>query len=283
MSKLFLKDAVFDDKISVVFPTRNRPENIKRVVKSLREMSSVPPEVIVYIDTDDKGSLPVAQELGIISIQGQRKTLAECYNDCAYLASSNLIMYAADDLVFRTKDWDLQVRQEFERYGDKIIVVHGDDQSHGGNMHATHGILHRRWIETVGYFLPPYFGAWVDNWVTAVANALGRRIFVPFINEHMHFTHGKADMDATYEESRPRQNADVEKYKGLGDKRLEDIQKLWNVMENKSLPTPLQEIIHTVQERKKQALACCPSCQAVCVVVTNGRNQCNQCGRQFNP
>jgi len=283
MSNLFHKEVAFTDRLSIVFPTRNRPNNIRRLYQSLIDTCTVLPEVVLYIDDDDKVSMPVAKELGIAAIQGPRRMLAECYNEIAYTTSSDLIMYAADDLVFRTKNWDSAVRQVFNRQEDRILVVHGDDKSHGHTEHATHGILHRRWVETVGYFLPPYFGAWVDNWITAVANALGRRVYVPFVNEHMHYTSQKAPLDATYEESRPRQSADTEKYKNLKNKRLEDIQKLWDVMSDKTTLTPIQDIVHAVQERKAPALACCPSCQAVCVVVTNGRNQCNQCGRQFNP
>jgi hypothetical protein len=135
-------------------------------------------------------------------------------------------MYAGDDLVFRTEGWDKLVSEEFSKWTDRLILVHGDDRAHGGTHCATHGILHRRWIETVGYFMPPEFGAWGDNWITIMANDLKRNIYVPFINEHMHFTVGKAEYDDTYAEAVPRQHKDNLLYAELIQKRLQDTEKL---------------------------------------------------------
>ena len=42
----------------------------------------------------------------------------------------------------------------------------------------THGFLHRNWVETVGYFVPPYFSSdFNDTWLNEVADMIGRKIY----------------------------------------------------------------------------------------------------------
>lgn len=252
---------------------------MRRLLSSLRAVSTVVPEVIIYVDDDDLSSHGLAKEQGIKCCRGPRHLLSRCYNEAAALATNDIIMYAGDDLVFRTQDWDGMVVRQFEKSRDKIICVHGDDQSHGGTLHATHGILHRRWINTVGYFVPPYFAGWFDNWITDMANALNRRICLPFINEHMHYTHGKATMDDTYKEAVPSQASDTQKFKELAPKRKADVQKL-----AKKLDTP----ISSDEIEKKMSLPVsvepsydgptCPSCKSSLLQPTQGRVRCGQCG-----
>jgi glycosyltransferase involved in cell wall biosynthesis len=221
-----------NDMISIIFPTRNRPQNLLSLFRSLKDTSDVMPEIIVYIDDDDSVSVNVASELAIKYVQGPRNLLSQSYNKAAELATSNMLMYAADDLLFRTPSWDSLVITAFDESKDKILLVHGDDMHDGGTRCATHGILHRRWIETLGYFLPPYFGAWADDWITRIGNALNRRVCLPFINEHMNYRIGKSAYDSTYKEAELKQSGDNVLYKKLAPKIAVDIEKLRLVMHN---------------------------------------------------
>lgn len=216
--------------ISIIFPTRKRPQNLYRFAQSLADTCGTMPEVIVYIDADDQESFRTSNAIGFKCVQGPRQKLSACYNAAAALATSSLLMYAGDDIVFRTKNWDIMVQQEFDKR--QMIVVHGDDMSHGGKLHATHGILHKKWIETVGYFAPPHFGPWFDRWITAIANDLNARVYVPFVNEHLHYTNAKADYDPTYSEARHGQEQDSLIYDSLTPQRLADTAKLRAYMEN---------------------------------------------------
>ena len=203
--------------LSIIFPTRNRPENLVRFHKSLVDTCNTMPEVVVYVDDDDKVSIPVADKLGFKYSQGPRHALSQCYNEASALATGDLLMYGGDDLVFRTPNWDVIVADEFAQR--KIILVHGDDQCHGTTRAATHGILHRKWVEATGYFVPPYFESWFDMWLTDIANELNVRVCLPFINEHMHFTVCKAEYDKTYSDAKYKQYEDKRIYPTLTSQR----------------------------------------------------------------
>lgn len=218
-----------NNRISLVFATRNRPENLRRFYQSVKNTAHELPEICVYIDNDDLVSVAVAKELGFKYVQGSRLPLAQCYNAAANLATGNILMFAGDDLIFRKKGWDSMVRSEFNRYSDKIIFVYGHD-GHQGERLGTHGFLHRRWIQAVGYFVPPYYCKdYFDQWITEVADALGRKVYLPVIlAEHMHHIWGKAPMDSTYSESLAKPHYDVDglSYEDRAPQRTLDVKKL---------------------------------------------------------
>jgi len=252
--------------IAICFPTRNRPQNLQRLYKSLQDTSKIMPQVCIYVDDDDEKSIPVAKELGIIYLQGPRQTyLGKSWNMAADLATADIICAGGDDLVFRTKDWDVMVEEEFAKWSDRIVQVHGDDKCHGGSRAGTHGFLHQNWIRAIGYMYPPYFETWPDNWVTAVANNIQRRVFIPIITEHIHPTTHGIPMDDTYSEARPKQHADRRRFEELKDKRQADCDKL-RVLINFN---PVFD--GTV----------CPVCFSTCIVPVSGQLRCNQCGTQF--
>jgi glycosyltransferase involved in cell wall biosynthesis len=215
-------------KISVLCPTRNRPENVKRLLASIAETSTVQPEVVFYVDNDDN-SFPGALEYADAKVmRGERLTLSDCWNKLAAIASGEILMQAGDDIVFKTKGWDDQVRRAFAAFPDRLIFVHGDDKAYGSAF-GTHGFLHRAWMDAVGYFCPPYFSAdCADTWLNEVANQINRRVPLNFVTEHLHPYRNQAGWDKTYEEAQQRRKNDkpLELYAQLAPERKAEAEKL---------------------------------------------------------
>lgn len=216
--------------ISVLVPTRNRPDGVRRLLDSAYATAKTDVEFVFYVDDDDDSSTAIMGEYDDVSITiGPRIVLSEMWNACATLARHDVMMHCGDDIVFRTDGWDERVLDEFDQYGDKIIFVHGRDGYQDGRV-GTHGFLHRNWIDAVGYFVPPYFSSdYNDLWLTEVADALHRRRYVPTIyTEHMHPVIGKGTWDQTHQERLKRhQQDDVAKiYRDTAPQRAEDVRKL---------------------------------------------------------
>jgi hypothetical protein len=155
------------------------------------------------------------------------------WNECYARANGNILMHCGDDIVFRTPSWDTIVRETFAQSTDKILLVHGDDMTPNTDALATHGFLHRRWVETVGYFVPPLFSSdWNDVWLTEVADMIGRRVKIPIVTEHMHYSFGKAERDANTNEREERGLRDkvVELFESTKADRIRDAAKLREVM-----------------------------------------------------
>lgn len=224
--------------ISILIPSRGRPESFIRTVETAKQLSVHPRsvEVIAYLDEDDAHNyaeddhwlFPDARY-----IVGPQRLLSECWNECYAQARGEILMHCGDDIVFRTPSWDAEVRRVFAASEDKILLVHGDDCSPNTDALATHGFLHRRWIETLGYFVPPLFSSdWNDVWLTEVADMIGRRVKIPIVTEHMHYAFGKSDYDTTYREREERGVRDgvVELFKETATSRKQDAKKLRKVM-----------------------------------------------------
>jgi hypothetical protein len=163
-------------------------------------------ELILCLDEDDTDSIKLYYD-SLVSYNtriliGPRPTiLGETTNRCFKESSGEICMLCTDDVIFHTQNWDDLVVQEFLKYPDRIVLVHGEDGIQHGKT-ATLPFLHRNWIKTIGRYLPTYFiNQSGDRWLTNVADKIGRRVYLPnlFI-EHLHPVHGTMPMDATYQE-----------------------------------------------------------------------------------
>lgn len=228
-------------KISILVPTRGRPENCERLLKSIKETAEEFPEIVFYKDDDDETPVGIIDKLPIPLIKvvrGPRITLSQCWNECAKVATGDILMMGSDDIEFQTKNWDVIAKNAFRGVPDKIIFAHGDD-GHWGKQFGTHGMVHRKWMETVGYFVPPYFSSdWCDTWLNEVANALVRRVYLPMKTEHHHPLFGKAKWDKTHLERLERHKADKvdELYASKAAERQTDVEKLRAVIEAAKTP-----------------------------------------------
>lgn len=234
--------------ISVLLPSRGRPDGYRRVVETCFATATYPRqiEVCVYLDEDDpaiddyrfwkrtKKDRWVGAPGKIGLMEGPRILLSETWNQLTEVADGEILMHCGDDVTFNTPGWDQRVREEFDKLPDKIGLVFADDLSTNFPDLATHGFLHRRWVEAVGYFLPPLFSSdWNDVWISEVAKQVKRLVPMPdVVIEHHHYTFGKAERDKTHAEREERGARDgvVDLYKRTQKDRENDAAKLKAVM-----------------------------------------------------
>ncbi len=221
-------------KISVLVPTRGRPDSMSRLWASIVGTVSSPGTVdlVFYVDSDDTASLDRVTEIGsplVRAIVGPRISLSEAWNVLARESVGEVCMQCGDDVLFRTPNWDRLVVNAFEACRDKILFVYGRDGIQNEKM-GTLGFLHRNWIQTVGYFLPPYFYSdCTDLWLTDVAKRAGRAKYIgEMFIEHLHPAAGKAALDQTHQERLVKLKAEnaLKIYSALKFKRKDDTKKL---------------------------------------------------------
>lgn len=186
--------------ISVLCPTRQRPDSVKRLLDSIA-MTAATTKVEVVFRTDDDSPLDMnlAQSSRITEVRGPRITLSQMWNEAYAASRGEIVMQCGDDIVFRTHGWDERVRQEFAAVPDHIALVYGNDLLQGANL-ATHGFVHHTWVDTLGYFTPPYFSCdYGDAWLHDIAARVGRLRYMPdVVTEHMHPNVGKAAWDQNH-------------------------------------------------------------------------------------
>lgn len=202
--------------ISLLLPTRQRPDNLKRLVDSINETASNPSdiELVTYIDDDDWLYEALDLEIAWGRAGGPRTdsdglvNLSAMWNRCYDACHGDIIMHCGDDIVFRTRGWDDIVRNAFDAVPDKILFTYGWDGIQPKTF-GTHGFVHRRWIEAVGYWLPPLFSSdFNDCYLNDVAKLIGRHRFIDIYTEHLHFCIGKAEQDLNTQERLARHERD---------------------------------------------------------------------------
>jgi hypothetical protein len=195
--------------ISVLIPTRQRPGRLRETIKSINETTFIVPEILCYVSDCDRS---YEQETGFYYakfIRGPRVTFSDLWNQLIPHATNDILMLCADDVIFRTPNWDLDIERAFAAVPDRILLAYGDDGGPNGKRFASLPFVSRRWVETVGYFTPPGFSAdYSDTWPNDVAEMIGRKQFVNVLIEHMHHVWGKAEKDKTYQENEERWHRD---------------------------------------------------------------------------
>lgn len=227
-------------KISLILPTRNRHDNLRRLFQSLIDTTHdlTKLEISMRVDEDDNTAWPVIgefQELDIRIIVGPRSNCyGDYWNDAWKNASGEIYMMLGNDFVFRTKDWDQRIREEFMKYDDRILFVFGEDGLQHGNI-GTHGFIHKNWTDITGYFAAPMFNVYYhDTWNDSIAKAIGRRVYIPELYfEHMHHDNGKAVYDTIYQEMMSKTGNDAVIWKDTSELRSQTAEKLKQFIESR--------------------------------------------------
>lgn len=193
--------------ISLLLPTRGRPELARRFLQSVAEQSidlkNV--EIIIYIDKDDNESYSIGYPgLKIVRIIGPRLTMGAYNSDCLAKSRGEIIVLVNDDMVIRTFGWDERLRRIDALSADKIYLAYCNDLFKKGSL-CTFPILSRKTCEILREpYHRVYRGAFIDYHLMDIFKRLEHsghdRIFYleDVVFEHLHYRTGKSLIDATY-------------------------------------------------------------------------------------
>lgn len=228
------------EKISLLLPTRQRPDNLLRFYESAMSTAEDPDsvEVVCYIDEDDN-SYDHIEFPNLVKVRGNRKhddivNLSVMWNKCWNEATGDIFGHMGDDIVFRTIGWDTAVREAINARPGKIAFVWCNDYSDESNRNdfGTHGFVHRNWTDVIGRFVPPYFASdYNDTWFNDVSRELNVQTYLHHhVTEHMHYSIGKSEIDQNTRERLDRHASQKpdEIYNSHEKKqeRLDEVEKL---------------------------------------------------------
>lgn len=195
-------------KIALLVPSRERIDKKKALAESVMQTVSNHHNVVLYfgIDDDDptKGEVEaLANEYPFIRIVniangGKFLGLGRLWNLCAYKASEEILAMIGDDMLFRTKDWDLKIIDEFVNGPqDNVKMVYCNDGRHGKAI-AVNFFIHRAYMEITGYLTREEFMVdFIDLWPQQVFSSLGRIKYRPdILIEHLHWSFRKSSKDS---------------------------------------------------------------------------------------
>lgn len=158
--------------IAVLCPTRGRPEQLARMIKSAHETATQPVDIYLGMANGDIGYSVIGRQ-PIYQIFPDNLPTAHKWNMLAENAmrnNHNLFMLGADDMVFETPGWDKALIDHYNKLENKIHVYSLQDSRDASG--TPHPIVTREYIGALGYFLPPIFLHWyVDSWTVEIARS----------------------------------------------------------------------------------------------------------------
>lgn len=232
-------------KISVLCPSRSRPELAKRMAHSALDTASGNVEVLIGLDSDDPKNRDyynlIDQDAGIplfvfnpgvgvgyIWDTLAKDAIANMADETESDQQDHLFLMANDDLVFMTMGWDEQFARAARQYPDRIFVMWANDGINGEN-HAAFPCVARRWIDTVGYFSPTCFRFFRhDTWLYDLGHRVGRLHYIPDVEiKHLHWSAGGVKDEVTdLNRSSGQSQADQRIWVEMGPTRMKDAELL---------------------------------------------------------
>lgn len=177
-------------KISIIHPTRNRPNQaFETHVKWLsRASGNADLEFITSVDTDDFSDYSFFQGSVIKNIN---RSAVEAINAGAKVATGDLLIVCSDDTDC-FEDWDVALLKVLE--GKSDFCAKTDDGLQPTLI--TMPIMDRVYYERYGYvYQPEYKHMFVDQELTSVAIMTGKYIKLDLSFPHNHYSTGKTLKD----------------------------------------------------------------------------------------
>lgn len=198
--------------ITLIHPSRGRPEKSASTIREWVERAGVRVQVIVSVDDDDD-YVSYSHAHGIDVYQrnwpgdnrlviSQNTSVVEATNKAAKIADGDILAYVSDDFSC-PENWGEQIIREFDgATGPRLVKV--DDCLQPFHVRVlTIPFMNKALYHTLGYFWhPQYKSMFVDEDLWHTANRLGALWSAPHLKfEHKHVSVGKAEDDETYRRS----------------------------------------------------------------------------------
>lgn len=164
--------------ISVIIPSRGRPESLLRAVSACARGSV---EVIVGLDADDP-TTPWARDLLARSVPAARvivsprhESLPHLQNFLAAQADGDFILPLSDDYEVVHEDWVARVAERTAELPDGLGIVYLNDPVYPG--FTTFPVIPRKLYAMQGFLMAPFFPfLFTDTWWDEVGYLSGMKL-----------------------------------------------------------------------------------------------------------
>ncbi len=203
--------------ISLLLPTRGRPELVNRFFRSVLATTALLDrvEVVLYVDDDDTGSHSLdCSDFSVTRIIGPKLSMGGYNSACLAKAQGEIIVLVNDDIVIRSKGWDERVRLLHGEFEDRIYLGYANDLFKKSKF-CTFPILSKKTCALLEEPYPElYRRGFIDVHIFDIFKRLQYagfdriRYYNDLVFEHLHYRTGKATFDEVYAYTRTRRFAD---------------------------------------------------------------------------
>ena len=221
------------NKISILTPSRERPDRCLNFYNSVLETAKYPDnvELLFRIDNDDPKLNDYIKNIKNLTI-GDPISISISWNEIANKCTGNLLIMGNDDQLYETNNWDSILLDKVIKYKDEIYCAWFNDNLHQVR-HCAFPIISRKWYNTLGYFSPGIFNFFYnDTWIFDIAKRLDRLEYIYEVSvPHYHWTRSRKMDNTTKRNSGSGKGAlDGKIWNETEHRRIEEANKLRQVM-----------------------------------------------------
>jgi hypothetical protein len=180
--------------ISILHPSRQRPEQSLRTLSKWVNRARGTVEVIVSLDEDDTtiGVYEInAAQIGAKVIINTNRSAVDAINRAAEVASTNIFIVVSDDTDC-PQDWDQKILSTVQGKTDWILKTFDGIQK----WIITMPVMDRTYYNRFGYvYYPEYRHMFCDTELSCVADLTCRRLESKILFPHLHYSTGKSQKD----------------------------------------------------------------------------------------
>lgn len=170
--------------ISVIHPSRGRPEQSDDTYNKWMQRADTVPEYIITLDSDDRLLFDYLNTICGRIIIDNNKSAIEAINSAAEYATGNIFVIISDDFDC-PEHWDTLLLEALNGKSDFCAKTNDGHQ----DWLITLPIMDRKYYERFGYvYNPDYKHMFADLEMTSVAWMLGRYIELPLTFKHNHYS-----------------------------------------------------------------------------------------------
>lgn len=181
-------------KISVLIPSRGRPQQLIKAVTALQNLASGLHQITYAVgcDSDDPDTVRACVVLGQgvrAYVLQRRGSLGQIVNILSEQAPADVYCSYADDLEMREPGWDQLIADALEDHPDWVLWF----KAKVVGAHTTYAIVPDVWKRAAGRIFTDYFPYWFDDaWLTQLWQyARGRDSWVAVDADLVDDSHGK--------------------------------------------------------------------------------------------
>ncbi len=254
---------------SLILPTRSRPDLVKRLFSSILETTANLDllEIILCIDEDDPESHKISHALlAIKKIIATQRGMGSIIRNCYSKSTARYIILVNDDVIFRTKNWDIKVLEVFSRFPDDLALVYCNDLYYGRRL-SSFPILSRTACNLMDNICPAkYKSHCIDSHIFDTFKRLSRLgherlVYLPnVILEHMHYGVTLSSYEGNFFNA--NRTNDQLSFLSLAEQRQQTAFKMAQYIESSARKTPksppplVSIIIHPSNNLPQHTAAC---------------------------
>ncbi len=203
---------------SILVPTRNRVNNIKKLIENLETTISDYNNVEIYFkcDDDDKNTIKFFENIPIQKLElywyKDKKSdflNRDYYNSLCYSTSGNILWAIGDDVRFLTSNWDFILKERIEYYlrdkSDRIAYISIYEENSKAK-HPCFPLITKEAFNASGMYFHPQLMSWgADRCLYELYSGIDRILYVPEVHiEHLSYHDGSGEYDETAKSMKER-------------------------------------------------------------------------------